>query len=45
MCETAEIGDYDPDIHTPSFVSEFRFAGNQSEDMEVAILDEFKRLR
>lgn len=41
---SAELGDYDDTIHTPATVSEFRFVPNQTEDMEVAILDEYKAL-
>lgn len=42
---TAELGDYDPEIHTPSFVSEFRFTPEQTEEMEILTLEEFKKLR
>ncbi|CAL8147901.1 unnamed protein product [Orchesella dallaii] len=41
----SELGDYDPDIHTPSFVSEFRFTPDQTEEMEILILEEFKKLK
>ena len=39
---TAELGDYDDTIHTAATVSEFRFVPNQTEDIEIAILDEYK---
>lgn len=39
----AELGDYDDTIHTPATVSEFRFVPNQTEDIEIAILEEFKK--
>ncbi|KAG5673990.1 hypothetical protein PVAND_003986 [Polypedilum vanderplanki] len=41
----SELGDYDDSIHTPATVSEFRFVPNQSEDMEEATLDEYKKLK
>ncbi|OXA57638.1 hypothetical protein Fcan01_07951 [Folsomia candida] len=43
----SEVGDYDEEIHTPAFVSEFRFtsAHQQTEDMEITILEEFKKLK
>ena len=28
-CITAELGDYDPALHTEGFISEFRFVPNQ----------------
>lgn len=42
---SAELGDYDPSTHTPATVSEFRFVPNQTEEMEEAILDEYRKLR
>lgn len=42
---TAELGDYDDTIHTPATVSEFRFIPNQTEDMEIQILDEYKECK
>lgn len=39
----SELGDYDDGIHTPATVSEFRFVPNQTEDMEIEILEEFKK--
>ncbi|KAF5291785.1 hypothetical protein FQA39_LY14273 [Lamprigera yunnana] len=39
----SELGDYDKVQHTPATVSEFRFVPNQSEEMEIEILDEFKK--
>ncbi|XP_071811501.1 uncharacterized protein [Apostichopus japonicus] len=41
----SEIGDYDPEEHTPEFVSEFRFTPDQSEAMEEDIVEKFKELR
>lgn len=40
----AELGDYDDNIHTPATVSEFRFVPNQTEDFEIAVLEEYKTL-
>ena len=42
---TAELGDYEDGVHTPGFVSEFHFLPNQTEEMELAILDRFKSCR
>lgn len=39
----AELGDYDADIHTAAFISEFRFVPNQTEDLELMVLDEYKK--
>lgn len=41
----AELGDYDENVHTPATVSEFRFVPNQTEDLEIGILDEYKKNR
>ncbi|XP_077292426.1 erythrocyte membrane protein band 4.1-like yurt [Arctopsyche grandis] len=41
----SELGDYDDASHTPATVSEFRFIPNQTEDVEISILDEFKRCK
>lgn len=45
MQPTAELGDYDPKIHTPAFVSEFRFVPEQTEEMEIRIIEEYKKMR
>ena len=42
---TAELGDYDTAVHTPAFVSEFRFVPEQTEEMEIAFIDEYKKCR
>lgn len=39
----AELGDYDETIHSAAFISEFRFVPNQTEDIEIMILDEYKK--
>lgn len=41
----SELGDYDPEQHTPEFVSEFRFTEDQTEDMELDIINAFKELK
>ena len=41
----AELGDYDTAIHTPAFVSEFRFVPEQTEEMEIRIIEEYKKMR
>lgn len=41
----SEWGDYDDSQHTAAAVSEFHFVPNQSEEMEIEILEEFKTLR
>lgn len=40
---SAELGDYDENVHNAAFISEFRFVPNQTEDLELMILDEFKK--
>ncbi|VEN43139.1 unnamed protein product [Callosobruchus maculatus] len=41
----SELGDYDETQHTPATVSEFRFVPNQTEQMEIDILEEFKKVK
>lgn len=41
----SELGDYDENIHTPATVSEFRFVPNQTEEMEIEMLEEFKKCK
>lgn len=41
----AELGDYDPVVHTAAFVSEFRFVPDQTEEMEIKIIEEYKKCR
>lgn len=38
----SELGDYDSTIHTAATVSEFHFVPNQTEELELEILDEYK---
>ncbi|XP_068203127.1 uncharacterized protein [Palaemon carinicauda] len=44
MCLQSELGDYDPEVHTPGFVSEFHFVPNQTDMMEEDILEKFKEM-
>lgn len=37
----AELGDYDPAMHSAATVSEFRFVPGQTEQMELEILEEY----
>ncbi|XP_021925024.1 band 4.1-like protein 5 isoform X7 [Zootermopsis nevadensis] len=41
----SELGDYEEGYHTPAVVSEFHFVPNQTEEMEIAVLEEFKKCR
>jgi hypothetical protein len=41
----AELGDHEEGHHTPAVVSEFRFIPNQTEEMEIAVLEEYKKCR
>uniref|UniRef100_A0A3B3Q3T4 Erythrocyte membrane protein band 4.1 like 5 n=1 Tax=Paramormyrops kingsleyae TaxID=1676925 RepID=A0A3B3Q3T4_9TELE len=44
-CLPGELGDFDPTEHSPDLVSEFRFIPQQTEDMELAVLDAWKGCR
>ncbi|GFU38048.1 band 4.1-like protein 5 [Nephila pilipes] len=41
----SECGDYDESVHTLGFISEFRFAPNQTEEMEADIHEQYKTCR
>ncbi|KAI5631959.1 FERM central domain-containing protein [Phthorimaea operculella] len=41
----SELGDFDENNHTPATVSEFRFVPNQTEEMEIEILEEYKKCK
>ena len=45
LLTTAELGDYEDDIHTPGVISEFRFVpdSEQTEEMELEILERYKK--
>ena len=42
---SAELGDYDAEVHSPSLISEFRFVPNQNEEFEIDVLEAFKKNR
>ncbi|KAK6619861.1 hypothetical protein RUM44_006261 [Polyplax serrata] len=41
----SELGDYEEEYHTPGTVSEFRFVPNQTEEIELAIFEEYKKCK
>ncbi|XP_078538204.1 band 4.1-like protein 5 isoform X2 [Lissotriton helveticus] len=41
----AELGDFEPAEHPPDLVSEFRFVPDQTEEMELGILEKWKEFR
>lgn len=41
----SELGDYDDTQHSAATVSEFRFVPNQTEEMEIDVLEEFKKYK
>ncbi|CAL4067153.1 unnamed protein product, partial [Meganyctiphanes norvegica] len=41
-CLQSELGDYEEEMHTPGFVSEFRFCPEQTENMEEEALEKYK---
>uniref|UniRef100_A0A6P4E6G2 Moesin/ezrin/radixin homolog 1 n=1 Tax=Drosophila rhopaloa TaxID=1041015 RepID=A0A6P4E6G2_DRORH len=41
----SELGDFDNQEHSAATVSEFRFVPEQTEDLEISILDEYKTCR
>jgi len=41
----AELGDYDADVHTLSFISQFHFVPRQTAELEAPILDQFQLCR
>lgn len=42
---SAELGDYDPEVHTPGYISEFHFIMDQTEELELAFMEQFKTCR
>jgi hypothetical protein len=42
---SAELGDFNPAVHTAAVVSEFRFVPVQTEDMEEEILSAYSQLQ
>lgn len=41
----SELGDFDESVHSAATVSEFRFVPNQTEELEIMILEEYKKCR
>ncbi|XP_075214310.1 erythrocyte membrane protein band 4.1-like yurt isoform X2 [Lycorma delicatula] len=41
----SELGDYEEGYHTPAVISEFRFVPNQTEEMEIQVLEEYQKCR
>ena len=41
----AELGDFEDDVHTAGDISEFRFVEEQTEEMELEILEKFKHCK
>ncbi|XP_064648293.1 band 4.1-like protein 5 isoform X3 [Lineus longissimus] len=41
----SELGDYDETMHTPALVSEFRFLPQQTDTMELAAIEHFKKCK
>ncbi|XP_063743573.1 band 4.1-like protein 1 isoform X1 [Eleginops maclovinus] len=41
----AELGDYEPDEHGPDYVSEFRFAPNQTRELEERVIELHRNYR
>lgn len=39
------MGDFDETVHSAATVSEFRFVPNQTEELEIMILEEYKKCR
>ena len=42
---SAELGDFNPEEHTPGYLSEFRFIPGQSEDFEKEVAELHKSHR
>lgn len=41
----SELGDYDPDEYGADYISEFRFAPNQTKEMEEKVMDLHKNYK
>ncbi|XP_064327752.1 protein 4.1 isoform X26 [Phalacrocorax carbo] len=41
----SELGDYDPDLHGPDYISEFKLAPNQTKELEEKVVDLHKTYR
>jgi hypothetical protein len=42
---SAELGDFQPDLHTVEMVSEFRFVPSQNETMELHVFQNFQLMK
>ena len=45
LSRSAEVGDFDEEVHNVAFVSEFRFVPNQNEEFEVDVFEAFKKFK
>lgn len=45
LSHSAEVGDFDEEVHNVAFVSEFRFVPNQNEEFEVDVFEAFKKFK
>ena len=45
LSRSAEVGDFDDEVHNVAFVSEFRFVPNQNEEFEVDVFEAFKKFK
>ncbi|KAM6045285.1 protein 4.1 isoform 14-T17 [Chlamydotis macqueenii] len=41
----SELGDYDPELHSPDYVSEFKLAPNQTKELEEKVMELHKTYR
>ncbi|NXJ94722.1 EPB41 protein, partial [Corythaixoides concolor] len=41
----SELGDYDPDLHSPNYISEFKLAPNQTKELEEKVVELHKTYR
>lgn len=41
----AECGDYESDVHTPAFVSQFHFIPDQTEQFELDVVEKFQTFK
>lgn len=41
----SELGDYDPDLHGPDYISEFKLAPNQTKELEEKVVELHKTYR
>ncbi|KAJ8313660.1 hypothetical protein KUTeg_008221 [Tegillarca granosa] len=40
---SAELGDFDPAVHTPAYISQFHFVPNQTEELELEIYEAYQK--